>query len=201
MFQQHYGNIAKIILKILGRSDAAEIRLIFDTYKLQSIKEVERSNRGQENLRHNTYEINGPNQQRTIEFSKLLQSDTFKTSLVDFLSKHFESDEFCSIIGKKKIFVTNNEKCFSFESINSKIQRKEEQLLRCSHEEADSKIFFHISSMTDKKKIVVKANDTDVLVIALTNQHKYIFNHEVWIETGSVLKNSHRFVNVKLICR
>jgi hypothetical protein len=90
-----YGSIAKKILGILCKLVANEIRIVFDTKvcPLKKSKEIER---------HNFYSINGLEQQRTIEFSKLLQSDSFKTSFVNFLSEYFENEEFNTIIRKKK---------------------------------------------------------------------------------------------------
>jgi hypothetical protein len=160
---------------------------------------MHRRRRGQQDTRHNFYSINGPEQQRTIEFSKLLQSDSFKTSFVNFLTEYFANEELNTIIGRKKIFVTNNEKCFSYEAVRSKIIRKNELFLTCYHEEADTKMIFHIFSLDSPKSVVIKANDTDVLLIMLANYHKLEFLHKVWIETGFISKNTYRFIDVSLL--
>ena len=60
--------------------------------------------------------------------------------------------------------VTKDDKCLA----NRPIQ--DDTLSPCNHEEADTRLFVHAyqATMRDKKKsIMIKVNDTDVLVIAI----------------------------------
>jgi hypothetical protein len=139
-----YGNIAKLILQTVCRTQAVEIHLIFDTYKSPSIKDIERQNRSISSQHQNTYKINGPNQQRSAEFSELLKNSSFKKTFVDFLTTYFKNAETAQILGQKKLYVTNNVKCFSFQTECDKILTTEVEHLRCLHEEADSRIMYHI---------------------------------------------------------
>jgi hypothetical protein len=180
-----YGNIAKQILRMICRTPAKEIHLVFDTHKSPSIKDIERQHRCAGRQNENTYKINGSNQQRSAEFSELLKNDSFKNAFVDFLTVYFETDEITSILGNKQLYVTNNTKCFLYESESGVVQKTEVDNLRCLHEEADTRMVYHIFSLSSTKNIVVKANDTDVLIILLANVWKLNINHLIWMNIKS----------------
>ena len=44
--------------------------------------------------------------------------------------------------------------------------------LQCNHEEADTKIVFHVGHLLAPNKVVASTADTDVLIIALANMEK-----------------------------
>ena len=63
-----------------------------------------------------------------------------------------------------------------------------ENLAPCSHEEADTRIFIHArhATMEGNKALVMKANDTDVLVIAIATQSplQELGLQKMWIMFG-----------------
>ena len=52
-------------------------------------------------------------------------------------------------------------------SILDKNVRTEERSLLCTHEEANSRIFFHFSSFENQSKLVIRTADTDYVIIGL----------------------------------
>lgn len=58
--------------------------------------------------------------------------------------------------------------------------------LQCTHEEADTRLILHAkeAEYAGYERTVIKARDTDVLVLALGHQDKLF--KEVWISTGTV---------------
>ena len=76
---------------------------------------------------------------------------------------YFLADKIAEISISHTIVITEGENVVSNQLISS------ENLAPCSHEEADTRIFVHArhSAMGGNKALVIKANDTDVLVIGI----------------------------------
>lgn len=51
--------------------------------------------------------------------------------------------------------------------------KTDETDLHCHHEEADTRMMYHLSKLESHSKIMIKAFDTDILVILLGNIHKF----------------------------
>ena len=77
--------------------------------------------------------------------------------------------------------------------------KKIEEEYRWSHEEADSRMLFHLSKCSTPSNIVIRTVDTDVLIIALGSLHLLAESKQVWIETGLVTKNTLRYININQI--
>ena len=86
------------------------------------------------------------------------------------------------------IYVTYREKCFCFSSSERNVYKNEVDSLHSSHEEADSRLFFHLHSMYDNSNVVIRSNDADILVIAIGQA---FLKSDVWIE--------HRFISDTLL--
>ena len=74
--------------------------------------------------------------------------------------------------------------------------KKIEEEYRCSHDEVDSRMFFHLSKCSTPSNIVIQMVDTDVFIIALGSLHLLAEGKKVWIETGLVTKNTLRYINI-----
>ena len=144
---------------------------------LPSIKDCERENRSAINI---PYTINGPLQPRPNNFLGSLKNRHFKEALINFLASYWENDFNSTILLDKRVFITVEEQCFSYNSDGNRIIKTEETDFNCQHEEADTRIMFHISKAPPNSKILVKANDTDVLIILLGNIHK-VPDIEIWM--------------------
>lgn len=82
-----------------------------------------------------------------------------------------------TILGEKKVYLTVGKTCYSYVSENGKTSKVEETALECCHEEADSRIVFHLNKCKNNSKVLIKASDTDVLIILLDNILKFGFFH------------------------
>lgn len=174
---QSFEKISETILIKLCFSKADEIHLVFDRHITPSIKDCERRDREAFDI---PYTINGPSQTRPSDFLKSLKNFRFKQALVEILSDHWENDYFSTILQNKKVFITVGEKCFSYYAEGNRVIKTEEKDLECQHEEADTRIIFHMGKVHPNSTILVKATDTDVLVIILGNIHKFP-NAQIWL--------------------
>ncbi|KAF7990491.1 hypothetical protein HCN44_000296 [Aphidius gifuensis] len=186
-----FGNLAKIILQMVVRNKALRIDVIFDKYFSPSIKNIERElNDGFEA----PYIISGPDQTRTTDFKKELQNSQFKDALVEFLISYWSSQEMRQIIGNKSIYV-NHEKCYSYFCRDNEVIFNQEEELECPlHEEANTKMVHHVMKIRTPCNILLKCNDTDTLVIMLTNMSRQKTNSNIWMQIGT--GNTSRYINV-----
>lgn len=76
------------------------------------------------------------------------------------------------------------ERCFSFTSVSDRVLKIEETEFECNHEEADTRLIFHMSKLRINSKMVVEASDTDVLIILLGNIHK-LKHSEIWLTSAT----------------
>ena len=129
---------------------------------------------------------------RPVNFLLVLKKYKFKESLVPYLSQHWENDCMAPIIKDKKVILTVNEKSLSFIREGYHVKKGEQYLLECSHEEADTRIIFHISKADPHTKILIKASHTDVHVILLDNIHKFT--------TVQILIGDGNTINSQRIC-
>lgn len=181
---QTFGKVAKSILIKLCLKNTPVVHIIFDRYLTPSIKDSERLNREGSDI---PYTINGPLQKRPNDFLKSLKNFRFKEALVKFLANHWADDSFATVLGNTKIYITVREQCFSYCSAANLAVHTEETEFECQHEEADTRIVFHISKVPENSNILVKASDTDVLIILLGNMHKFP-NLQIWLPNSASKK-------------
>ena len=65
------------------------------------------------------------------------------------------------------LFVNNNNGCYSFMVKDERMCKICKRSLYSTHEEAKSRMIFHLNSVTNSSNVVIQTSDTDVLVIAL----------------------------------
>lgn len=182
-----YEKISRTILCKLCSNPGSEVHLIFDRYLTPSIKDCERTDRRELDI---PYRISGPQQARPADFYKSLKNYRFKEELVRFLAEHWADPSLAEIYGNKKVYLTVDKQCFRFYSVNNTVFKQELLSLQCSHEEADTRIAFHIASLEPGSNVLVEANDTDVLVILLGNMEKFASKDlTIWLR-GSRGKNN-----------
>ena len=120
----------------------------------------------------------------------------FKTALVTFLINSLQDDSLTVFLEDKHLLVTHEKKCYEFKSNEGKMIMSEKQELDCSHEEADSRILFHVNSIQPPNNVVIRASDSNILIIALGNMDKLPHGINLWLEVGISSKDSLRFINV-----
>lgn len=130
------------------------VDIVFDVYKKSSLKSEARSKRGQAIRRRVTGTSKTPTNWRSF-----LRDDKNKTELF-----HFLADKMCEVKTTSTVVVTKGEDAISNKS------KPLDALTPCCHEEADTRIFVHATDATleGSKSLVIKANDTDVVVIAVS---------------------------------
>lgn len=161
-----YGNISKKILQMITNYSANRIDLIFDKYFNPSIKDYEHALRG--SYINENYVISGVNQKRKSNFSVELKNMKFKEAFVKFLIEHWACDDVAPLIGSKIIHV-NFDLCYKYSVQNGKVNKIIEPNLTCEgHEEADTKIIYHVCNIDQEANVRIRCSDTD------------IFSHHAW---------------------
>lgn len=178
-----YSKYSQRVLSAITKNNASEIHVIFDQYITPSIKDYERSIRNDTSISRPhkiTEDTSVP-----LNLIKELRNSMFKQALVNFFIKHWTSDEIIPIIGDKKIYL-NYEQCFLFQKEGNIISKTEVFTLSCpDHEEADSKIIYHVCNIYRESSFLIRCSDTDILVILLGNFHKINEQSTVRILSGT----------------
>ena len=159
-----FGSIARYILGCICSTTSREIHFVLDKIIHPSIKDCERDARSLD--RSNSYNIIGSSQKSPGNWLAALSNDHFKSSLIQYLISAWGDDLLATTLGGKKLFVSNNIDCYSFTVKDEKMCTMCERSLYSTHKEADSRMVFHLNSVTNSSNIVIRTSDTDVLVIA-----------------------------------
>ncbi len=189
-----------MILEKITTYKAAHFHLVFDQYFKPSIKDPERDSRGSQR-RDIPYVICGPEQRTPTNYDKSLQNECFKLSLIKFLLSDWSRNEQASIIRDKCIFMNVENSCSKIYFDGKNVCLEAVQDLHCSHEEADTRIILHLHYIARNMlnaNVVIRASDTDILVLVLGNLHN-IDDLNVWMELGTVSKNNLRYLNCNQI--
>lgn len=136
-----------------------------------------------------------------LEYSQTLNTPSahniFKEALVNFFIDHWAGDEMAPIIGNKIIYVNFN-KCYSYRVESNKVIKAVEDSLSCEeHEEADSRIIYHICQIDVDAEVLVRASDTDILIILLGNMDHLNASLKLWMNLG--VGNHERIININEI--
>lgn len=194
-----FGGVARSVLTKLCKLPGRDIHVVFDLHLSPSIKDSERTKRA-EFQNDTSYSITGPEMKRPVNFIRALRSNNFKEELTHFLVKSWQQDSFASILGNKRLWATLNDRCICFKNNSESMAFFEDETLICSHEEADSRMIFHIANLHRSiTNVVVRSNDTDVLVILLANKCKLPEKIHIWMEVGFQTKNTLRYIDIDLL--
>ena len=112
-----------------------------------------------------------------------------KTEIVKFLVSFWKKPECTAKLGQRVLYVTQEEECWELTSSSIDIVPE----LRCSHEEADTRIILHAKHT--ESPFIVHADDTDVLLLLVG--HSNSLNRVVYMKMGRGLKT--RIVPINLI--
>ena len=192
---QTYDGISKKFLSSISQMKSVRIDIIFDQYFSPSIKDCERLRREEA-----TSPVSiGPNQIRPHNFAAELKNIPFKEALVNFFIDHWDSEDMVPFIGNKNIYLSFN-KCYSYKVLDNKVIKTIEESLSCEeHEEADSRIIYHICQIDFDAEIVIRCSDSDILIILLGNMDHLNSSLKLWINMG--VGNHQRYINVNDVYR
>ena len=135
--------------------------------------------------------MNGVEQKRPDNWSQALKNSSFEKSLIQFSAKVWGDDSSSEILRDKVLFLNNDDNCWRYKSVNGCVVTEEVNNLSCSHEEADTRMFYHLPSIHSGNNIVLQTNDTDCLIIGLSAMEKLAEDVNAWIEAGVESTNSH----------
>ena len=188
-----FGGVARYLLARIVECDAHTIHFVSDKWIKPSIKDCERQTRGSSST---LYQIKGHSQKRPSNCISILRNDTFKESPIEFLTRAWEDDYFAEILKDKVLYANFNDVCYRYKVEGGKMVREEAEEFYSTHEEADTRIFFHLSNIVLPSNVVVRTSDTDCLVIGLGCKHLYDPSLNIWLEVGVQSNNSQRFINM-----
>ena len=187
VIEMTYGSFAANLLTTIlsvGK-DEPRIDVVFDVYRLQSIKNIYRNRRACGNLSFKQIlpiaEIK--------QWNLFLSSNENKNALIKFIHDQWHLESNIAKIGQKIVYVTVEHKASKLTNQTS----CEETSLECAHEEADTRMLFHANQASSSfEKIIISLPDTDVFIIAISKSR--IINANLYMLTGT--KNKRRIVNV-----
>ncbi|KAK4304447.1 hypothetical protein Pmani_023602 [Petrolisthes manimaculis] len=153
-------------------SKYARTDIVFDVYKPLSLKAESRSKRGCGTRQRVTGRGKVPK-----NWQSFMRDSSNKTELFEFLA-----DKIVENCTDNIVYVTRGKNVVCNQMVNLGY------LSPCNHEEADTRIFVHVKHSTEegKKHVLIKANDTDIFVIAVNvfSNLKELGLQELWIEFG-----------------
>ena len=197
---------------LLGFHTADTVVDVFDRYDVpDSIKSAERYRRQSRLQAENLYHVIGG---RTIPpWRKFLNVSQNKAALEAFLS------DFITTHAPLHQELINQPECMVY--LTGGFENPEEtrcisaagpvtdHQLFCMHEEADTRMIFQATQLNDRfimkgvqGEVIIRAQDTDVLVLAIHYFPKMSNITKLWLETGHVTStaDAHRFIPVHEIC-
>lgn len=190
-----YGGVARYLLGRLMELEGREIHFVSDKWVEPSIKGDERQSRVMSSTAE-IYTLRGASQKRPAKWLPALKSTSFKQCLIKFLVDYWADDSFANIIGDKVLFANSGNDCFKYTVSNGTVVKEEAVKFYSTHEEADNRMFFHLSMISPPSNVVVRTADTDCLIIALGCKHFYADNLKIYLEVGVLSNNSLRFIDI-----
>ena len=94
--------------------------------------------------------------------------------------EHWSDNSFADVLRQKTLYANCGDKFYKYKVVSNCIVRTEEIQLYSDHEEADSRMFFHVASLAENYSsdnpvnVVVRSTDTDSLVIAIGCFQKWL---------------------------
>ena len=185
-----FGDFATCLTAMImsASCDSDEVHIVFDTYKDDSIKNMERLRRGKckDML---VFDVVSPNQNVPVHLDKFWASSVSKTAFQAFYVEWLTSNYH----GNKPLHLGIQPKSWRVSAGHV----HHCPLLDCTHEEADDRIMFHIqvilSDRTSSTSVTVFSADTDVficLLYHLSTNWRYHDLTELWVVRNSGVKRS-----------
>ena len=113
-----------------------------------------------------------------------------------FFITEYRNDEYAAILGNKVLYCSADNECKKFSAINGLTKVENVPELYGDHLEADTRMAFHAKHADEVNpgNIVIRANDTEIMVILLANAKK--FNSHIWYDCGLDSVNTRCYVDI-----
>ena len=185
-----FDDLAEVVLKQVLRKvknaslENVNVTVVFDRYLQNSIKSGEREQRGGTAVQSaQTHKIIGT--RNVPNFRNFLKVSGNKSALVMFVSEYIMRNAVDRIPCNKTVVVAGG--CQNGERVVTITDEGVEETneLYCSHEEADTRMILHAVSLRSKvSRVVVRSDDTDVLVLLLYYKNKGLLSQDVYMHAG-----------------
>lgn len=185
-----YGRVALYILKKICHTSASEIHILFEKCSINNItnyEDLKKMPYTDTNL-PSLFKINGPEQERTLKWSKCINNTDFCNEFIDFCLSYWTDEDIHEILNNKRVFVDYGNNCFLF--ANQYEKRKPIISLRNNHICLNSKIILHVSKTCGGCRVLIKTPNLDAVLFYLMYHMQYFTDgKQIWILTGRDLKN------------
>ncbi|GBP40287.1 hypothetical protein EVAR_83977_1 [Eumeta japonica] len=130
-----------------------------------------------------------------------LKTIKFKQAFVQYVVNDWSTQDKAMFIKPTHKVFLNYQLCHSYRKLAESVAREVSEKYTCSaHEEADTKIVYHVCVVGSCTNILIKCSDTDILVILLANMKQILVNvgenqfnvdRKIWMQlgTGNHVKN------------
>lgn len=186
-FHDFAATLMSMITRV-GQNCDAEIHIVFDSYREDSIKNAERKRRGK-NKEMIVLDVISPNQNVPVLLENFWSSSVSKTAFQAFFAEWISAN----YRGTKPIYLGLSPQAWVVSARGASPFPR----LNCTHEEADDRIMFHIhdilSNQSGPTSITVYTGDTDVFVCLLyhiTVNWRNLGLQELWLIRNSGVKRS-----------
>ena len=133
--------------------------------------------------------ISGPFKRRPTHWTVTLKNSSFKESLIEFFVKRLEGWFSSTSINGKVLYANSEDKRYKFQPQCDKVFCTT-YVNYCNRKEGDSWIFCHLSLVATPSNLVMRANDTESLVIAMACKQFYDTSLKLWLEAGTESQNT-----------
>ena len=164
--------IAKLILYKALSLTKHQTDLCIDVYTSPSIKDIKQRTSG--NINSEMSLLFGPGMKTPKDIFNLLKLNDFKKELLRFFITENYSDEYAIILGNKVLYCSVDNKCKKFSTINGLIKVENVPELYGEYLKAYTRVAFYAKYVdeTNSGNIVLSANDTEIMIVLLTNAKK-----------------------------
>lgn len=168
------GNIFASKILREGRNHCAKrTTVVFDTYSVNSLKNMERQRRGDSN---SEFKVAGA--RKVPKFREFIRSSTNKQSLLLFITNYLLKELPNLLNDSETVIIAggfqDSKLCFEISKIKGS---KNLEKLNSSQEEADTRLILHVlAELKSANTILVKSVDTDVLILLI---HFYCTTPEI----------------------
>jgi hypothetical protein len=192
-----YGDLSSLVFQIMTShsNHSSRVDFVCDSYPDKSTKNPIKVQRSAEAGGEYVIKIKSSEQKILAhQWKKILSSGKSKEAMFRFFLEDWSSDAYKSRIRGRQIYISLGQVCHRISVYDDQVENNKVQELCSNHEEADTKLLLHAKHAADtgSRTVVIKSNDTDVMVICIASSSK--LSCRLLLSTGSA--NNPHFVEI-----